>query len=65
MSSGEFLVRLREAAGFREFGNLKTVADPQAYFIRLHFFSEVQSKPTESVFPSGTVANGTKMTALV
>ncbi|MEL7079445.1 MAG: hypothetical protein AAGM46_26445, partial [Cyanobacteria bacterium J06582_2] len=30
-SSGDFLARLREAARFCEFANLKTVADPEAH----------------------------------
>ena len=42
-SSGDFLARLREAARFCEFANLKTVADPEAYMIRLRFIAGIQN----------------------
>ena len=42
-SSGDFLARLKEAARYHEFGNLKTVADPEAYMIRLRFIAGLQS----------------------
>ena len=33
-SSGDFLARLKEAARYCEFGNLKTIVDPEAHMIR-------------------------------
>ena len=38
-----FLARLKEAARYCEFGNLKTIADPEAYMIRLHFIAGLQN----------------------
>ena len=37
-SSGVFLARLKEAARYCEFGNLKTIAEPEANMIRLLYF---------------------------
>ena len=45
-SSGEFLARLKEAARFCEFGNLKIIADPEAYMIRLRFIAGLQNSNT-------------------
>ena len=42
-SSGDFLARLKEAARYCEFGNLKTIADPEAYMIRLRFVAGLQN----------------------
>ena len=42
-SSGDFLARLKEAARYCEFGNLKTIADPEAYMIRLRFIAGLQN----------------------
>ena len=42
-SSGDFLSRLKEAARYCEFGNLKTIADPEAYMIRLRFIAGLQN----------------------
>ena len=42
-SSGDFLGRLKEAARYCEFGNLKTIADPEAYMIRLRFIAGIQN----------------------
>ena len=42
-SSKEFLARLKEAARYCEFGNLKMIADPQAYMIPLGFIAGLQS----------------------
>ena len=38
-SSRDFLARLQEAAQYCEFSNLKTIADPEAYMIRLRFIA--------------------------
>ena len=42
-SSGDFLARLKEAARYCELGNLKTIADPEAYMIRLRFIAGLQN----------------------
>ena len=42
-SSKEFLARLKEAARYCEFGNLKMIADLQAYMIPLGFIAGLQS----------------------
>ena len=42
-SSGDFLARLKEAARYCEFGNLKMVADPEAYLIQLGFIAGLQN----------------------
>ena len=42
-SSGDNLSRLKEAARYCEFGNLKTVADPEAYMIRLRLIAGLQN----------------------
>ena len=42
-SSGDFLARLKEAAQYCEFGNLKTVADPEAYMIPFRFIAGLQN----------------------
>ena len=42
-SSGDFLARLNEAARYCEFGNFKTIADPEAYVIRLRFIAGLQN----------------------
>ena len=42
-SSGDFLARLKEAARFCEFGNLKTIADLEAYKIRLRLLAGLQN----------------------
>ena len=42
-SSGDFLARLKEAARYCEFGNLRTIADPKAYMIRLRFIAGLQN----------------------
>ena len=41
-SSGDFLARLKEAARYCEFSNLKTIAVPEAYMIRLHLIAGLQ-----------------------
>ena len=41
-SSGDVLARLKEAARYCEFDHLKTIADPEAYMIRLRFFVGLQ-----------------------
>ena len=42
-SSGDNLARLKEAARYCEFGNLKTVADPEAYMTRLRLIAGLQN----------------------
>ena len=42
-SSGDFLARLKEAARYCEFGNLKAIVDPEAYMIRLRLFAGLQN----------------------
>ena len=42
-SSGDFLARLKEAARYCGFGNLKPIADPEAYMIRLRFIAGLQN----------------------
>ena len=41
-SSGDFLAHLKEAARYCDFGNLKTIADPEAYKRRLRFIAGLQ-----------------------
>ena len=45
-SSGDFWARLKEVTRYWEFGSLKTVADPEAYMIRLRFIAGEQNYAT-------------------
>ena len=42
-SSEGFPARLKEAARYCEFGNLKAFADPEAYMLRLRFIAGLQN----------------------
>ena len=42
-TSGDFLAPLKEAARYCEFDYLKTIADPEAYMIRLRFSAGIQN----------------------
>ena len=45
--SGDSLARLQEEVRFWEFGNLKTVADPQAYMVQLAMLSDCKIPNTK------------------